>query len=83
MHERRQIPLRVRGGGARGAGPAARNSSGPGQQKALRVQTEGGGKENGRRAYLAGLAVLAVVRLNFEVNFSTRPAVSTRRFSPV
>lgn len=25
----------------------------------------------------------AVPRLNFEVNFSTRPAVSTRRFSPV
>jgi hypothetical protein len=24
-----------------------------------------------------------VLRLNFEVNFSTRPAVSTRRFSPV
>ena len=24
-----------------------------------------------------------VARLNFEVNFSTRPAVSTRRFSPV
>lgn len=24
-----------------------------------------------------------VPRLNFEVNFSTRPAVSTRRFSPV
>jgi hypothetical protein len=23
------------------------------------------------------------LRLNFEVNFSTRPAVSTRRFSPV
>ncbi len=24
-----------------------------------------------------------VLRLNFDVNFSTRPAVSTRRFSPV
>jgi hypothetical protein len=24
-----------------------------------------------------------LLRLNFEVNFSTRPAVSTRRFSPV
>jgi hypothetical protein len=55
----------------------------PGQQKALRVAAEGGEKENWRRAYLAGLAALAVVRLNFEVNFSTRPAVSTRRFSPV
>jgi len=46
----------------------------------------GGGqseKENQGRVYLAGLAGLAVVRLNFEVNFSTRPAVSTRRFSPV
>ncbi len=29
------------------------------------------------------LAALAVVRRNFEVNFSTRPAVSTMRFSPV
>jgi hypothetical protein len=32
-----------------------------------------------RRPYLA----LAAPRLNFEVNFSTRPAVSTMRFSPV
>ena len=29
------------------------------------------------------LAALAVVRRNFVVNFSTRPAVSTMRFSPV
>ncbi len=29
------------------------------------------------------LTVFLVPRLNFEVNFSTRPAVSTMRFSPV
>jgi len=29
------------------------------------------------------MAYFFVLRLNFVVNFSTRPAVSTRRFSPV
>ena len=68
----------------RGSQGATRdNRTHAGNKKPSAFQAEGGGKENWRRAYLAGLAVLAVVRLNFVVNFSTRPAVSTRRFSPV
>ncbi len=37
-----------------------------------------------KKAEFAGAYFLAgALRLNFVVNFSTRPAVSTRRFSPV
>jgi hypothetical protein len=35
----------------------------------------------GRMSSIA--AYFLALRLNFEVNFSTRPAVSTKRFSPV
>ena len=44
------------------------------------------GEPEGRRNNLGAGAYLTaffVPRLNFEVNFSTRPAASTRRFSPV
>ena len=51
------------------------------KKKTLRLKPEGGRvSARGAEAYLA--ADLAP-RLNFDVNFSTRPAVSTRRFSPV
>lgn len=56
----------------------ARLISQSGDKKALR--TEGFGKTTaGGRVYF----VVLTPRLNFEVNFSTRPAVSTKRFSPV
>jgi len=48
----------------------------PPNKKALRY-----GRASGRGAGPAYLTLVA--RLNFVVNFSTRPAVSTRRFSPV
>lgn len=51
--------------------PTSREGNGPGPEVAA---LEGGGPP-----YFA----FAAPRLNFVVNFSTRPAVSTRRFSPV
>jgi hypothetical protein len=53
----------------------------PGNKKTLRFRRVFGGVkffDDAARAYF-----LPVLRLNFVVNFSTRPAVSTRRFSPV